>query len=339
TLLNELPSHTALAAIAAIADVMPLWKETRKIVKRGLNDLRQGALPAVTALLYPGTAINQTALSFQIIPKLNSVGRMNDISNVNTLVPFLLMTDGASISRYALQLNQVNNARRDLSRKMTDQAIEMIHEEDNFELLYRPDFQEGICGLTAGRIANQYHKPTIVLSASGGMIKGSGRSTAGFDLYSFFNEGFEDLLTAFGGHEMAVGISMKEKDLEQFRQRVAEKMTAMNYSYELPVSEAILIRSEDMTLDEIASLEVLQPLPKELGKPMFAIRSPAIAKVFESPKVAKYTCTAANGSFDAVLYQRLGLEKPDAPSLFIGSISINRWRNQITPQMELSWIE
>ena len=222
---------------------------------------------------------------------------------------------------------------------MTDQAEKMIHEEDSLELLYHPDFQEGICGLTAGWIANAYHKPTIVLSLSDGLIKGSGRSTEGFDLYGFFNEGFEDLLTAFGGHEMAVGLSIKEDSLEEFQNRVKSKMAVLNYVYEPPVSTAILISSDCMTLDEIASLEVLSPLPRELKEPQFAIRAPEVMKLFESAKVTKYTCRTSSGSYDAVLYQRLGLDQPESPSLFVGSVSVNRWRNQITPQMELNWIE
>lgn len=334
-LLGNVPMHTALAAIAAIADVMPLWKETRKIVKHGLQELRQGALPSVNALLYQGSPINPTTLSFQIIPKLNSVGRMNDLSNVNTLVPFLLSRDETLIAKYALQLNQVNNARKNLSSSMTSQAEQMISEEDCFELIYQPDFAEGICGLAAGRIANTYHKPAIVLSLSNGMIKGSGRSVPGFNLYEFFSEGFEDLLTAFGGHEMAVGLSLNEADYPIFKERVITKMSATGYVYEPPVQNAVLMKAEEMSLDEIAAMDILEPLPKELMEPVFAIEQPLIIKKFESPKVIKYTCQAARGSFDAVLYTRLNLEPAEQPDIMIGTLSVNRWRNNVTPQMEI----
>jgi len=338
TLLGEVKAHTGLAAVAAIADVMPLWRETRRIVKNGMACLRQNAVPAVTAMMAPGSAVNPTTLSFQVIPKLNSVGRMSDLSNVNTLVRYLLLKDERAIAAYTLQLNQVNDARKTLSGGMARQA-EALLSDDPFEILFDPGFHEGICGLVAGRIASSTHKPTLVMAENGDLIKGSGRSVPGFNLYGFFQQDFDDLLQGFGGHEMAVGISVEKQDFEAFSARVQQKMAASGYSYEPPQDTAIEIDPALMTMPEISDLQNLEPLPKELGKPLFAIRSPLVMNRFESPKVLKYTCRNAQGSYEAVLYRRLNLEEPEAPALIYGTLSINRWRNQIIPQMEIQGLE
>ena len=123
SLLGDLPFHTALAAVAAIGDVMPLWQESRRIVRQGLQAMRQGEAPALLSLLRSRDVIDAEAVGFQIVPRLNSVGRMNDLSNVNTLVPFLLSHDPAVITAYKTQLETVNEARRSMSAMMSVERL------------------------------------------------------------------------------------------------------------------------------------------------------------------------------------------------------------------------
>ncbi len=336
-LLGDIPLHTTLACIASIGDVMQLWKETRKIVKCGLRYLEQNAIPSINALFRNGSEITPTSISFQVVPKLNSVGRMNDLSNVNTLVTYLLLKDINTIHSYVQQLNHVNDVRKNLSNTMCKEAEKQLTDDDLF-IIYDESFHEGICGLAAGKIANQYHKPTLIFAKNGEQIKGSGRSVEGFDLFTFLSQDFE-MLTAFGGHTQAVGLAMNEEDFESFKQVALDKMKESQFVYEPPVTKAIQIQSDQVSIQDIMDLNRLLPIPKEIETTLFAIVEPVLQNKFESSKVIKYHFANQNTGFDAILFPWKGLDKVDEPRLVIGQLSLNRWRNQITPQMEIEYIE
>ena len=321
----------ALAAIASIGDVMPLWKETRKIVKEGMTILKQRIPRPVARMFRPGSTVNWTSIAFQIVPKLNSVGRMNDLSNVNTLVPFLLATDEEAIARYARQLDHVNSVRRELSETQTAMADSMI-EDENFVVIYNEKFHEGICGLIAGRIANTYHKPALILAKHGNLLKGSGRSVKGFDMFDFFSE-FDELVT-FGGHEQAVGIAIDAEKFDDFKAHVNEKMKDVKLAEADEEKTAIAIRSDDITMDEILDLQRCEPLPKEINS-MFAITDCEILTSKETDKVIKYSIANGNGPLEAVLYKRKEIDVAEDPHTIIGSLSLNRWRNNVTMSVEI----
>ncbi|MBR2990856.1 MAG: DHH family phosphoesterase, partial [Solobacterium sp.] len=160
TLIGDCPAHIAIAAVAHIGDVMELWKQTRAIVRQGTEYLDSGTVKAFSALNERKVPFDREVIGFQIAPKLNSVGRMNDISNVNTLVPFLLSKDDRTVLSYTMQLNHVNEMRKQLSADMVRQAERMMG-DDPFPVICSPDFHEGICGLAAGRLARAYHRPVL----------------------------------------------------------------------------------------------------------------------------------------------------------------------------------
>lgn len=337
TLLQDCPAHTALAAIAAIGDVMPLYRQTRVIVRKGLRAIHERALPSVSALVRKGQTIDETAAAFQIVPKLNSVGRMNDISNVNTLVPFLLSTDPQAIQAYASQLEKVNTARRTLSAKMADAASAMNTDSD-FPVLYDAEFHEGLCGLVAGRLASQLHKPCLVLAQSDGLIKGSGRSVPGFNLFAFFSEDFDEL-TAFGGHEQAVGLSFPADSLEEFCTKVQKKMAVSGFIYQEPTQTAICIPSEEITLSNIMDLQVLSPYPRDIMQPLFAVHDLKSEISLQSEKVTKYRFAGNGCDFDGVLFRFRNIDTVDNPNWIIGRLSINKWRESVRCQMDIEGFE
>ncbi len=326
----------AICAVALIGDVMPLWRQTRVIVKKGISILKQYYPHSLATLFRPGTAIDETAIAFQIVPKLNSVGRMNDISNVNTLVPYLLSRNEQDMARYRNQLNLVNEKRKELSTSQTAIAQSMMDTSKDFQVLYDPSFHEGICGLIAGRIANQYHKPTLVMARNNGQIKGSGRSVPGFDMFSFFSS-FEEK-TAFGGHEQAVGIAIQETDFETFRQHIYDAFSRQDFVLEEPVRKAIRITPDEITFDDIIDLQQLSPYPKDMFEPLFVLENPTILETKKTPKTRKYVLQLPNGTLDAVLYQSNGITPPEMPTIFVGKLSINRFRGTIRLQMILEHV-
>ncbi|MCR5794211.1 MAG: DHH family phosphoesterase [Solobacterium sp.] len=331
TLIGEDDEMTALAACASIGDVMPLWRQTREIVKAGMAVLRTGRPRPLAKLLTPGSAVSETTIAFQIVPKLNSVGRMSHISNVNTVVRYLLSTDEKVQTDYCIQLGRINDLRRELSVKETADAARLDRGE-KFAVLYDPSFHEGIVGLAAGKLADEFRRPVLVMAKGEGIYKGSGRAPEGFDMFSFFAD--FDYLSAFGGHEAAVGLSVAEGDLERFLQDVREKMERTDFVYQEPCEKAVLITERMLNFDDVSDLERLSPYPKDLIRPYFALRG-EYRKVYESDKLARYAIAA---NTEAALFKRKGLPCPDTAHVLIGRPSVNRWRNSVKIQLEIEEI-
>ncbi len=324
--------QTALAAVALIADVMPLWKETRKIVKRGISILKQGKPRSLLYLLYPGSSVDMNAITFSIVPKLNSLGRMSDIANVNTMVTYLLSNNEEQMRKYAQQVDVVNNKRKEISATISDTAIKMIADE-KFPILYKENFHEGVSGLVAGKLVSQLQRPVLVMAKSGDVIKGSGRSVPGFNIFDFFKD--FDGLVAFGGHEQAVGISIDASQFEQFHQTAQKKMEKTGFTYTEPSLDAIRIQAEDVTFDNIADIGCLMPYPKQMIEPNFAIENMHVVERKESAKMVKYMIANATGGFEAVLYKSRNLPAPILPKRLVGKLSISRWRGRVSLQMIL----
>lgn len=320
----------ALAGVAAITDVMPMWRETRKLVMKAIDLLKQGQPHSVAALLQPNSSVDETAIGFYIGPKLNSVGRMSDVASVNTVPVFLLSHNDRDIAAYAAQLSHVNDLRKERAAAETEIAEKLIGDED-FLLIYHEQFHEGICGQIAGNLANKYQKPTLVMAKSGNIIKGSGRSVPGFNIFEFFSD-FQETC-AFGGHQAAVGISIKAEDFDAFKKHIYQKMKQTGFVYHEEDQTAIHADADEISLDSLMDLQRLSPYPNDLMKPYFAIESPEILEIRDTAKMVKYRIANKNGGFDAVLYKRKNIPALERPLRLIGSLNINRWNGKITCQM------
>ncbi len=320
----------ALCAVALIGDVMPAWKETRKIIKKGLSIIKQNRVKSLSALLYPGATIDETAISFSIVPKLNAIGRMDDSSNVNTLVPYLLSNDDRMISFYATQLNAVNEKRKKLSDEENHIAETMLN-EDQIQILSHDSFHEGICGLVAGRLSNTYHKPCVVMARKEGLMKGSGRSVPGFNMFEFFSS-FQELYS-YGGHEQAVGISVKEEDYDCFVEHVKEKINQLHLEIPQIKKKAIRIQTKDITFDSVADLSRLSPYPRNMVEPLFVIQDMHILSCKETPKSIRYELQTDSMELNAIVYKRKALKIPEKPYGFVGKLQINRYKGKISLQL------
>lgn len=320
----------ALAGVAAITDVMPMWRETRKLVLKALDLLKQGKPHSLAALLQRNSSVDDSSIGFYIGPKLNSVGRMSDVANVNTVPSFLLSNNDAQIASYAVQLERVNELRKERAAAETETAEKQV-KDDDFLLIYHEDFHEGICGQIAGNLAEKYKRPVLVMARSGDIIKGSGRSVPGFDLYDFFAD-FEEK-RAFGGHPQAVGISIAAEDFDDFAQHIRTKMKETGFVYQETAKTAIEVETDDISLDTLMDLQRLAPYPSDVMKPYFAVENPEILEIRETAKMVKYRIANANGGFDAVLYKRKNIPALSRPLRLIGTLNINRWNDRITCQM------
>ena len=220
-----------LVALGTVADVVPLDRNNRILVAAGLARIRSGrARPGIEALFeVAGRDYRQASasdLGFIVGPRLNAAGRLDDMS---IGIECLLAESSASARGFAEKLHQLNRERRDIEQSMQQDAlaqlesIDLENDDSLFAMtLYDPAWHQGVIGILASRIRERVHRPTLVFAdAEEGMLKGSGRSIVGLHLRDVLDQvatRHPGLLTKFGGHAMAAGLSLARGDLDRFRQ-------------------------------------------------------------------------------------------------------------------------
>ena len=274
-----------LVALGTIADVVPLDHNNRILVAEGLRRIRGGrARPGINALLQVAkkNAMNLSAsdLAFGVGPRLNAAGRLDDM----TTGIECLLTDSDSVAhRLALQLDGMNQDRRQIESEMRDQAFESLA---NLELdaadipaglcLFDERWHQGVVGILASRIKEKYHRPVIAFAAveGGEELKGSARSIPGFhirdalDAVATRNPG---LVTKFGGHAMAAGLSLARGDFERFSEAFAAEAARQLSAAQLQamVESDGEVSADFMTLEAAQVLRSAGPWGQEFPEPLF----------------------------------------------------------------------
>ncbi|MDB2313764.1 single-stranded-DNA-specific exonuclease RecJ [Luminiphilus sp.] len=273
-----------LVALGTVADVVPLDKNNRTLVAAGLARMRSGrARPGIEALFeVAGRDISQvssTDLGFVAGPRLNAAGRLDDMS---VGIECLLAESSASARALATQLNDFNKERKEIERSMQTDAMALLEKGDlsvgdeDFALsLFREDWHQGVVGILASRIRERFHRPTIVFAQSGdGELKGSGRSIPGVHLRDALDRvatSTPGLITKFGGHAMAAGLSLSHDDLPRFREtfnRVVAQALKGSLPDHVTVTDGQLPHS-DLTLVLAEALESGGPWGQGFEAPSF----------------------------------------------------------------------
>lgn len=273
-----------LVALGTVADVVPLDKNNRTLVAAGLARMRSGrARPGIEALFeVAGRDISQvssTDLGFVAGPRLNAAGRLDDMS---VGIECLLAESSASARILATQLNDFNKERKEIERTMQTDAMTLLEKGDlsvgneDFALsLFREDWHQGVVGILASRIRERFHRPTIVFAQSGdGELKGSGRSIPSVHLRDALDRvatSTPDLITKFGGHAMAAGLSLSQDDLPRFREafnRVVAQALKGSLPDQVTVTDGQLPES-DLTLGLAEALESGGPWGQAFEAPSF----------------------------------------------------------------------
>ncbi|SCC27290.1 single-stranded-DNA-specific exonuclease [Gilliamella bombicola] len=219
-----------LVALGTIADVVKLDHNNRILVHQGINRIRSGyCSEGIKALLHIAkkdqASLTSTDLAFYIAPRLNAAGRMD---NMALGVQLLLCDNYDSAINKAADLDNLNNDRKLIEQTMHEEALSFIEEVEkqntsipNLLVFYHPEWHQGIIGILSSRLKDKYYRPVISFaSTQDGFLKGSGRSIKGLhlrDLIDELNQQHPDLITSFGGHAMAVGLTIREEDLERFK--------------------------------------------------------------------------------------------------------------------------
>lgn len=264
-------------AVGTIGDVVPLQEENRILVKLGLNALRQVNRPCWIAL---GETIGihpqdwtEDDIAFTVVPMLNASGRLSD---PNAAVKLLLTDDINEARRIAPQLKNLNEERKALGSLISAQAIEQVTSRPNWQnerviVTSHPGWHKGLLGIVCSTLKETFGRPAIALTHDGNLLHGSGRSVPGFNLVEALHINAH-LLEQYGGHKMAVGLTLKVDNLEALRSGlcgVANQHPAHVFIPNLTIDGTLTL--EALSEEKTKALELLSPFGADNPKPLFLV--------------------------------------------------------------------
>lgn len=317
--------HLGLAAIASVADCMVVKEQTRAIIQQGLKVLNQKQDAHVFSLCND-RILNEMSIGFQIAPKINAVGRLSNLANVNNLVRYFLCDDIASLSTFSQQVLYLNDQRKQMSTSMSSRALAKIDASKPILMVSDSSFHEGMIGLVAGGLCSQFNKPVIVLAITDQGYKASMRAPDGFDCMEFLSD--FDRFSAMGGHKQAAGFSVDLQEYYDFCQYVEKR--GHSYVWSPLKKETIKIDPEDLTKEAIEALDVLRPFGVGFEEPLFEIENPNIRSIYDiqGGKHRKYTLASGLTCMDFNQTRENKQASVNSIVSFIGRASINNYRGQ-----------
>ncbi len=280
----NIKSYLDLVAVAIIADMMPLKHINRTMVLSGIQMLNQSKRPAIRAFkeYLDKETIATDDIGFQLAPILNSAGRMEDASEA---VKFLISRNIYEARVDLEKLILFNTDRKEKEQKITEQAIKQVKREDEVLVLYGENWHEGVVGIVAARISRHFEKPAIILSKSEhGYLKGSGRSFGLCDLFKI-TDNCRELLDKFGGHQAAIGLSLYEKNISLFKNKLQENYRLQEYKLsELDPDIIGELDFREISFELTKMISLYEPYGQENQKPKFITSN---VKVIQSDTMGK----------------------------------------------------
>ena len=263
-------------AIATIGDVMDLEDENRIFVKEGLQMLRRTKNPGLKALIectgIDKNSLNSYHIGFVLGPCINASGRLDTAKRALELLRAGTQKEADIL---AGDLKALNDSRKDMTEEAVKQAEEQVEtttiSKDKVLVVYLPDCHESLAGIVAGRIRENYYKPVFVLTDAEEGVKGSGRSIDGYHMYEELNK-CKELLTKFGGHRLAAGLSLPKENVGKFREMVNKNCTLTEEEMKEKVTIDMEMPFGCVTEGLVKELELLEPFGKGNTKPVFAAR-------------------------------------------------------------------
>ncbi|MEE0921988.1 MAG: single-stranded-DNA-specific exonuclease RecJ [Paludibacteraceae bacterium] len=271
---------TQLLAMSIASDIVPITGENRILAHFGIQQLNKAPFTGLSAIMQvagiEAKEITINELVYKIGPRINACGRMK---SGRAAVELLLTDDPIFARQQAEEVNQHNDDRRDCDTETTKEALLQLQDDPAFAnrrstVVYAPHWHKGVVGIVASRLTETYYRPTIVLTAGeDGIISGSARSVGGFDIYTAIDS-CSDLLTNFGGHKFAAGLSMHINDLPEFKQRFEAYVAAHIQSNQLQPTLDIEAELQlgDITKQFYNVLRHLEPFGPGNPRPLFVSR-------------------------------------------------------------------
>ena len=273
---EEYLKYLDLVCVGTISDIGPLEGENRTIAKLGLMLIKVTRNLGLRELIKSSgyKEIDSNTISFGVAPRINACGRMG---HEEEALKLFLAEDLESATKITKELNEYNTLRQSTEKAIYEEAVQQIEknhlDENNSIVLGGKGWHHGVIGIVSSKVTDKYYKPSILLSFEDNIAKGSGRSVPGFDLYEGLAK-CEDLLEKYGGHSMAVGLTLKKENLENFKERFEQIAKEKNIKELVPI---IYIDDElkltDINIDLVKSISILEPFGEANKVPLFLIRN------------------------------------------------------------------
>ena len=302
-----------IVALGTISDIVPLKDENRVITKLGLMLLKQTKNCGLVSLLNIAgyKKIDSTAISFGVAPRINACGRMGC---ANEALDLLLSTNMRDASEKARNIAKYNSDRQKYERIIYDDAIKQIEkghlENESSIVLGGDNWHHGVVGIVASKITDLYYKPCLLVCFENGdnIGRGSGRSIPGFDLHEALTE-CNDILDGFGGHSMAVGLSIKKENLPKLKEKFEEISKKAHIEEISPIIKIdSIINIDNINKEIVESLELLEPIGEGNKMPIFAFKNLKIDSIrsLSEGKHLKLTLKSNNNTFINAIGFNLG---------------------------------
>ncbi len=341
---KEYLKYLDLVCIGTISDIVPLVDENRVIAKLGLKLVEQTRNIGLKTLLdsIGYKEINSMSVSFGIAPRINACGRMG---YADEALKLFLTKDKSEAVELTNKLNDYNKTRQDIEKTIFDEALSKIKEnkldEESAIVVSGDNWHHGVIGIVSSKITEMYFKPSILICFEGTDGKGSGRSIPGFDLHKALCE-TSNYLTKYGGHAMAVGLSLEKEKFEQFKEVFLEYVDRQNISDIITIINIDKqVTYRDLSLDAVKDLEKLEPFGEANKAPLIAYKNLKIdsIRVLTEGKHMKLTLKTENNSIINAIGFNLGYraeefligDKVD----IVGMLEINSFNRFETVQFNL----
>ena len=339
-----LERYADLVAIGTIADVMPLISENRFLVRYGLKRITEAPRPGIAAMLKESSVdikkLNASTVGFSLAPRINAAGRLGQTSIAAKLI---MCQDQDSASALAHELCELNRKRQNIELEIWKEANELMrsHKPDGPIVLASDKWHQGVIGIAASRLAEQYAMPAIIICLNGDMGKGSCRSYGGFNLFEALSACSGQLL-GFGGHALAAGLNIHRDKLDDFRQALKEYY--QNNRPE-PVAELkcdLLITDPALlSIENVRALDLLEPYGNANPKPLLCVSGVRVEALNEvgGGRHLRMRIRLGGSSFECIYFSHnaadSGIAEGDIIDLAF-SPQINEFRGNTSVQLVIS---
>ena len=278
-----LRDYADMVCLGTVADVMPLQGENRVFAARGLQSLSHTKRPGIAALMAESGCdtknLSASSIGFMLAPRINAAGRMG---RIELAVELFLTDDPVRAAEVAKQLCDLNRQRQSVESEIYDQAVAMLPSGQPPEAIVLADesWHQGVVGIVASRIAEEYACPAFLICLDGEHGKASSRSHGGFNLFASLTQ-LSPLLESYGGHELAAGFTINRSNIPEFRRQIC-KLAAQFYSDDTPRTALYIdcaIPAELLTISNIESLSVLEPCGNCCPKPLLMMKNLTIERI------------------------------------------------------------
>lgn len=340
---EEYLKYLDLVCVGTISDIVPLVDENRTISKLGLRLVKQTRNVGLKVLLdsIGYQKIDSNTISFGVAPRINACGRMG---HEKEALELFLTNNIEEAKKITKNLNKYNLERQEIEKRIFNEAQEMMKNPEEQKLpciiLGKENWHHGVIGIVSSKITDMYFKPSILLCFEDELGKGSGRSVPGFDLHEAL-EKCNTYIKQFGGHSMAVGISIEKNNFESFKKHLEEYATEMNVSSIVPVIKIDeKVQLQDINIQDIKDLELLEPFGEGNKMPLFQISNVKIASIraLSEGKHLKMTIKDDNKFIDAIGFNlgNLSSEYPIGTKIdVVGNLEINSYKGMENVQINL----